>query len=199
MTITASGFGGGSGELVDLPNCTQVVIGRRTDDAPVGRGQPAVLLETNLDDVTGEQLGRAVAALIDAGAHDAWVTPATMKKGRPAHILHALCDPALVASLRQIIMSTTGTLGVRALTAQRWPVAREIDRVQVEGQSIRVKVSPGRVKAEFDDVARAAARTGLSLHEVAGRAEAFVRERDSTRPGPARPGPGRDGGDPEPA
>ena len=51
MTITASGFGGGAGEMDDLPNCTQVVIGRQEAQRAAGPGQPAVVLETNLDDV----------------------------------------------------------------------------------------------------------------------------------------------------
>ena len=91
MTITASGFGGGAGEMDDLPNCTQVVIGRRGCPS-VGAGQPALVLETNLDDVTGEQLGYAVAAALEAGALDAWVSSVTMKKGRPGHVLHVLTD-----------------------------------------------------------------------------------------------------------
>ena len=61
-------------------------------------GQPVVLLETNVDDATGEVVADAVAALLDAGAHDAWVTNILMKKGRPAHQVSALVDPSLVAS-----------------------------------------------------------------------------------------------------
>src|SRR6185437_16679673 len=133
MTVSASGFGAGGAELADLPNCTQVVLGTAasTAGADVGGGQPVVQLEANLDDVTGEQLAYAVASLMDAGAHDAWVTPAVMKKGRPAHVLHALCDPALVAVVRAVITRTTGTLGVRALTGERWPVARTMAKVTV--------------------------------------------------------------------
>ncbi len=96
MTVTASGFGGGAGEMEDLPNCTQVVIGRRVDRPPVGPGQGALLLETSLDDVTGEQLGLAIAGALEAGALDAWVSPVTMKKGRPGHVLHVLTDATLV-------------------------------------------------------------------------------------------------------
>ncbi len=91
MVVAASGFGGGASELDELPNCTQVVIGQR-DGAAIGPGQPALVLETNLDDVTGEQLAYAVAAALDAGAFDAWVSPVTMKKGRPGHVLHVLTD-----------------------------------------------------------------------------------------------------------
>ena len=58
MVVAGHGFGAGAGELDELPNCTQVVIGPATPAASaVGAGQPAVVLETNLDDVTGEQLG----------------------------------------------------------------------------------------------------------------------------------------------
>ena len=62
----------------------------------VGPGLAALLLETNLDDVTGEQLGLAVAAALEAGALDAWVSPVTMKKGRPGHVLHVLTDATLL-------------------------------------------------------------------------------------------------------
>jgi uncharacterized protein (TIGR00299 family) protein len=103
MTITSSGFGGGAGELEDLPNCTQVVIGRRAAPAGVGRGQPALLLETNLDDATCEQLGHAVASALHAGAFDAWVSPVTMKKGRPGHVLHVLTDAIHVEAIRREI------------------------------------------------------------------------------------------------
>jgi hypothetical protein len=171
MTIVASGFGGGAGELADLPNCTQVVIGRRSAHADVGSGQPAIVLETNLDDVTGEQLGYAVAAALDAGALDAWVSSVTMKKGRPGHVLHVLADVARVEALRDEIVRATGTLGVRALPVERWPVARDFSVVVVDGLSIRMKVSGGRVKPEFDDVALVATKTGAPLHEVASRAE----------------------------
>ena len=171
MTIETSGFGGGSGELPDLPNCTQVVIGRRAAQPDVGPGQPAIVLETNLDDVTGEQLGYAVAAALDAGALDAWVSPVTMKKGRPGHVLHVLADVAQVEALRAEIVRATGTLGVRALPVERWPVAREFSTVVIDGMSVRMKVSRGRVKPEFDDVALVATKTGAPLHEVASRAE----------------------------
>ena len=84
-SVRPSGFGAGARELEELPNCTQVVIGTTPRPAGdgAGAGQPVALLEANLDDVTGEQLAHAVAALLEAGAHDAWLTPVLMKKGRP--------------------------------------------------------------------------------------------------------------------
>ena len=183
MTITASGFGAGAGELPDLPNCTQVVLGRRMEHA-VGSGQPALVLETNLDDVTGEQLGYAVAAALEAGALDAWVSSVTMKKGRPGHVLHVLAEATQVEVLRREIARATGTMGVRAMPVERWPVARELSTVVVDGITIRMKVTSGRVKPEFDDVAQAAAKTGATLHEVASRAEEAWRAAHHRPPGP---------------
>jgi uncharacterized protein (TIGR00299 family) protein len=177
MTIEATGFGAGTRELDDLPNLTQVVLG--TAAAPAaGRtpGQPVVLLEVNVDDVTGETIAHAVAALLDAGAHDAWVTPIVMKKGRPAYTVSALADPALAAQVRRTLTAETGSLGVRGTTLERWPAPRSAESVEVDGIPVRVKVSPGRVKAEHDDVARVARITGLPLREVAFRAERAWRD-----------------------
>jgi uncharacterized protein (TIGR00299 family) protein len=171
MTVAASGFGGGAGEMDDLPNCTQVVLGRRTGRSGVGPGLGALLLETNLDDVTGEQLGLAVAAALEAGALDAWVSPVTMKKGRPGHVLHVLTDATLLETQRDEIERVTGTMGVRATAVERWPVARALEQVTVDGIIIRMKVTSGRAKPEFDDVALVAAKTGAPPHEIASRAE----------------------------
>jgi uncharacterized protein (TIGR00299 family) protein len=179
MEVMASGFGGGTGELTDLPNCTQVVIGRRQVAPLVAAGQPVVELETNLDDVTGEQLGLAVATVIESGALDAWVSPVTMKKGRPAHVLHVLVDVADLGRLRKEIERLTGTLGVRATKLERWPVARRMEQVVVDGMTIRMKVSAGRAKPEFDDVAAVAEKTGAPVHDVSSRAEEAWRRREA--------------------
>ncbi len=171
MTVTAAGFGAGSRELDDRPNLTQVVLGTAAE-VPVGHGQPVVLLEANVDDVTGEVLAHTVASLLDAGAHDAWITPMVMKKGRPAHTVHALCDPALVTQVSRVLTAETGTLGVRGTRLERWPAPRSADEVLVNGHPVRVKVSPGRVKAEHDDAATVARATGRPLRSVLAEAEA---------------------------
>ncbi|HZN14096.1 MAG TPA: nickel pincer cofactor biosynthesis protein LarC, partial [Acidimicrobiales bacterium] len=170
MTIAASGFGAGTAELDGLPNVTQVVVGEATLQRD--RGQPLVLLEANLDDATGETMAHAVEALLDAGALDAWLTPIVMKKGRPAYTISALTDVALQDAVATVMTAETGTLGVRGWPLERWPATRSIGEVDVAGQPVRVKVSPGRAKAEHDDARRVAARTGLPLREVTRRAEA---------------------------
>jgi len=176
MRITATGFGAGARELDGRPNVTQVVLGEalaRTDTTGMlVEGQPVVLLEANVDDATGETLAYTLGALMEAGAHDAWITPIVMKKGRPAHTVSALADPALAAQVAAVLTAETGTLGIRGRTIERWPAARQFDEVDVDGVTVRVKVSPGRVKVEHDDAARAARRLGRPLREVTAAAEA---------------------------
>ena len=183
MVVAAQGFGAGSRELEELPNCTQVVVGTRTvatGGPEADAGQPVAVLEVTLDDVTGEQLAHTVASLLDAGAHDAWLSPVQMKKGRPGHVVHVLCDPVVVRELRGVLRAETGSLGVRMTLAERWPAARSVDSVVVDGQMIRMKASAARVKAEHDDVVAAARRTGRPLREVAFRAEATWAERQGS-------------------
>src|SRR6185295_6986773 len=165
MTVLGTGFGAGTRELDHLPNVTQVVLGE-VARAPAIAGQPVMLLEANLDDATGETLAHTIAALLEAGAHDAWVTPIVMKKGRPAHTVSALDDVALADQVSKVLVAETGSLGVRGQTFERWPAARSSHEVEVAGLPVRVKVSAGRVKVEHADAARAARRAGLPLREV---------------------------------
>ena len=137
-----------------------------------GAGQPVVTIEVTVDDATGEVLSAAIGRLLDAGALDAWVVATTGKKGRPGHVVTALACRADVAPVAEAMRTATGSLGVRAVAHERWPATRGIVTVTVAGHPVRVKVSPVRVKAEHDDVAAVAAATGLSVPEVAARAEA---------------------------
>lgn len=182
MTVGAVGFGAGSRDIDGLPNATQVVIGLPASDTGSTPGQPVTLLEVNVDDATGETVAHAVSALLDAGAHDAWVTPIMMKKGRPAYTLSALCDPVLATQMAGVLTTETGSLGIRGTTLERWPRARHETTVDVAGIPVRVKVSPGRVKVEHDDALRVARRAGLPLREVVFRAEAELRRLEPLPP-----------------
>ena len=176
MNVAAVGYGAGDRELADRPNVTQVVIGRPAAD--LAAGQDVQLLETNVDDVTGETLAYTVDRLLQAGAHDAWITPVVMKKGRPAHTVSALADPALAGRVARVMLAETGSLGVRATTLQRWPQARALEEVRVDGLPVRLKVAPDRVKVEHADAAAVAAETGRPLREVTELATAAWRRRE---------------------
>lgn len=176
MTITGSGYGAGTRDLLDRANVTQVVIGTATS-AGSGSGhltESVIELATNLDDITGEQLGRSITELMDAGALDVWVTPIVMKKNRPAHTLSVLSTPSQATELADLVTSLTGSLGVRSRQLERVVVQRRTVSVNLDGHDIDVKVSDVRVKAEFDDVTVAAQALGLTIQEVAARAEALA-------------------------
>jgi uncharacterized protein (DUF111 family) len=173
MQIERTGFGAGTRDIDGRPNVTQVVIGQALATLP--SGQPVLQLEVNVDDATGEVIAHTVAALLDAGAHDAWVTPIMMKKGRPAYTVAALVDPVLGGQVAEVLTKETGSLGVRGATLERWPAARDGSLVDVAGYPVRIKVSAGRVKVEHDDAARVAQRTGMPLREVVSLAEEGAR------------------------
>ncbi len=175
MTLRTSGMGAGSRDTNGRPNVTQVLIGEATAETGATAGQPVALLEANVDDVSGEVLAHALARLLDAGAHDAWTTPILMKKGRPAHTVHALCDPALRARLAEVFVTELGTLGVRATMLERWPSRRSTITVTVAGHRIAVTSGPSHLKAEFDHVAAAARATGRSVRDVRAEAESLAR------------------------
>lgn len=181
MEIDVVGYGAGDAELDLRPNLLQVVVGTRTAAMP--GGQAVVQFEVNVDDATGETLAHTVTAVLAAGAHDAWITPMVMKKGRPAHTVHALVDPSLARQVAGVLTAETGSFGLRAHTLERWPAARTFDDVEVDGLAVRIKVGPGRVKAEHDDAVRVARRTGRPLREVVSLAEAAWRRDHPDSPG----------------
>jgi len=176
LVPTAVGYGAGTRHLDLTPNVTQVVVG--TVDPTGAQGQPLAVVEANLDDATGEVLGHTLSSLLAAGAVDAWITPSTMKKGRPGHVVSALCDGALAAQLAAVLAEETGSLGVRVTRVERVAADRRLEEVDVGGVVVRVKVSPGRVKAEFDDAAHAARVLRRPAREVVQLAEETWRRRD---------------------
>jgi pyridinium-3,5-bisthiocarboxylic acid mononucleotide nickel chelatase len=179
MIPSAVGYGAGTADTAERANVVQVVIGDRADAAG-DDGTPVTLLEANVDDVTGEVLAHAVSMLLAAGAHDAWLTPIVMKKGRAAHTLSVLCDPSSTGRLRKVLVDETGTLGVRSSSMRRWPQRRTETTVQVDGHRIRVKLADHRVKVEFDDAAAAAAALGVPVRVVLDRAAVLAGENGDT-------------------
>jgi uncharacterized protein (DUF111 family) len=171
LTVIATGFGAGTADPQGRPNVVQAIIGEATKSGPSVGGQSAHLLAANVDDVTGEVLAHAIAALILAGAHDAWATPIVMKKGRPAHTVNALCDDASLDAIRDVLISETGTLGVRATQVTRWPQPRTDRTVEIDGHTIRIKVSSDRIKVEHDDALAASVALGRPLRDLLAQAE----------------------------
>lgn len=174
MTVSSVGYGAGSSDIPGRPNVVQVVVGDDLQSELSGHpgdGQPVQLFAVNVDDVTGEVVAHTIAALLRAGAFDAWATPIVMKKGRPAYTVQALCDVAQSARVAEVLLKETGSLGIRATTYERWPQARSEATVELEGHTIAIKVAAGRIKVEHDDAQRAALSLGWPLRAVLSAAE----------------------------
>ncbi len=132
--------------------------------------QTLLLLETNVDDVTGELLGHLLDRLLAAGAADVWITPIVMKKSRPAHTVHVLVDPSRAPDCERVLLAETGSLGLRRTAVGRVALPRHTSTVRVDGHEIRLKHGPWGVKPEHDDVAAAATALGRPLRAVAEQA-----------------------------
>jgi uncharacterized protein (TIGR00299 family) protein len=179
MTLGRTGYGVGTRVLPDRPNVASVTVGTPAGSWSTGHTDPqgteiVEVLETNLDDVTGETLGHVIAAALAAGALDAWVTPVVMKKGRPGHVLHVLTRPDSTSALRQLMFTETGTLGIRCSAVTRTALPRRTTTVDVDGVPVRVKHGPYGAKPEHDDLAAAASTLALPLRVTARRVQDSV-------------------------
>lgn len=103
-------------------------------------GEPEIwVLETNVDDCSGEALGYALEKLGEAGVRDAYYTPVYMKKNRPGVLVTVLCDWEKVAQAEEILFTHTTTIGIRRYPVQRTCLEREIQQVETPWGSARVK------------------------------------------------------------
>jgi hypothetical protein len=171
MRVTGSGYGAGARDVPGRPNVLPALLGEPVaGHEPAGQTETLVQVETTVDDVTGELLGELPGMLLGAGALDAWITPVTGKKGRPAHVVTALCRPGRSGPVQARLLAETGSLGARRHDVQRQALPRRETEVTVHGHRIRVKIGPHRAKPEHDDVAAAARATGLPARVVAEQA-----------------------------
>jgi len=177
MVVERMGFGSGSKDWPNHPNLVRMVLGTEPNqDHDVASGTHTVI-ETNIDDMTGELAGHAIRALLDLGALDVWVTPTTTKKGRPGLVLSVLADRHRAVAIEQGVLRETTSLGVRMVPVTRLERPREERQVTTRFGVIPVKVAGGgfgadQVKPEFDACVQAAKEHGVSVREVAAEASA---------------------------
>ncbi len=180
------GYGAGKREYV-LPNVLRGIIADTIHvQTNAGRdhaepGERVVQLETNVDDVTGEVLGRLIERLMEAGALDVSVLPALMKKGRSGNVIRAIARHEDMESLARIIIKETGSLGVRVFPSlHRFVAERETRsvRLEVSGRSYDAVIKVSRmegellnIKAEYEDSKRIAEETGLPLRIIIKKVE----------------------------
>jgi uncharacterized protein (TIGR00299 family) protein len=174
LRVTATGTGAGSRDTAGRPNVLRVVLG---EPAAPGESDGAMVLEANVDDLDPRVWPGVLAALLAAGASDAWLTPILMKKGRPAHTLSALASPHVVDAVRRVMFTESSTIGVREHRVGKRALDRETRTVRVDGVEVRVKVASldgqvVNVSPEYDDVAAAAVALGRPVKAVLAAAVA---------------------------
>lgn len=186
MTIERIGYGAGTLQFAGRANVLRLFVGTAT--AGVGT-EEICLLETNLDDVTGEVIGHAANRLLAAGALDVFNLPIQMKKNRPGVMLCVLCRPERADELSAILFDETGTLGIRRQTVQRAVRPRQPHTVLTPFGAVTGKVSrfgSGRTEfsPEFDDCARVAAAAGRPLREIYRAAVSAFDQQSLAQPEP---------------
>lgn len=186
MTTRAIGVGAGTKDTPGRPNAVRVLVGEENTQ-PLGADEVCELA-ANVDDLDPRVWPEVLAALLDEGAFDAWIEPALMKRGRPAHVLHVLCAPAQGDALSGRVMALTSTFGVRRYAGVvRDVLARDWRTVSVGGHELRVKIgrcdgTVVQVQPEFDDARALAERLGRPVADVLASARAAAEEA-GLRPG----------------
>ncbi len=164
--------GAGGRDPEGYPNVVSAYLIASTTEAAAEDNiiESKLVLATNIDDATGEQIAHTIELLLAAGADDAWANPIVMKKGRPAVELCALTSPSDAQSLQTIMMKETGSLGVRCTPTTRHAAHRTTREVNIDGFAVRIKVGPFGEKPEHDDLVAVAKATGRSLRDIATEA-----------------------------
>jgi hypothetical protein len=168
MRIRRIGYGAGQRDLAEQPNLLRLVVGEALE---ARAGEEVWIVETNLDDLSGELIGYATERLWQAGALDVYTTAIQMKKSRPGVQLSVLCRAGDVEAVEAILFHETTTLGVR-----RWPVSRNVlarrsHCVQTQWGPIEGKLGwlgdgAPRFAPEYESCRQIAARHGVPLRTV---------------------------------
>jgi pyridinium-3,5-bisthiocarboxylic acid mononucleotide nickel chelatase len=193
MVTAAIGVGAGGRDPEGHANVLRLLVGEvPTGSATEGGSSsdaPPLIIETNIDDLDPRVWPAVIAALLDAGASDAWLTPILMKKGRPAHTLSVLVAADLAEPVRAAIFRQTSTIGLREQPLGKHALDREMVAVEVDGQPIAVKLARHdgvlvNAQPEYDDVVRAAAALGRAVNDVlldaTAASRAFLRSEHNT-------------------
>jgi hypothetical protein len=162
----AVGWGAGDTELGDRANVLRVVAMEPTAVFAGATADRVWQLDANLDDMSPELCGPALDAVFAAGAVDAWWTPITMKKGRPALMLSALADDRRRDAVAAAILRETTSIGVRYALRDRTVLARKIVEVATRYGAIPVKVAGDNAAPEYEACAAAAKQHGVPVKAV---------------------------------
>ena len=176
MNITAIGYGAGQKDFDAFSNVLKIIQGSENNS-----GKDRVkILETNIDDISGEILGHLIEKIMDQGAKDVSIYPGITKKGRPTNLVCVICDESIVNIIIDILVLETGTLGIRISDSNRIIVPRTNHSFSLtfDDKSFEVNYKKSlykgktHFKIEFDDLKNISNSLDKSIIDV----EAFLRK-----------------------
>jgi uncharacterized protein (TIGR00299 family) protein len=175
-TIKALGYGAGTRDPAHAPNVLRAMIVETTGTTGGLSEDEVDILETNIDDVSGEVIAHAIARFMDTGARDASATPIVMKKGRPGYLIRVISLPETSTQIAELMARELGTLGIRCIpSVHRFIAERTVEEIDVEIAGTRKKLpvklgwmhgSVYTLKAEFEPAREFAAELGIPVRDV---------------------------------
>jgi len=171
MKIQSIGYGAGQKDFEGFSNVLKIVRGVGSTKLQL---DTVKILETNVDDVSGEVLGNMIEKIMAQGAKDVTISSAITKKGRPTNLVSVICDSDTMNSVMDLLVTETGTLGVRVRTSERYIVPRAVKTlsVNIQGQNfdVRYKIrdlnNGSHFKIESDDIKEISSVLSISFKDT---------------------------------
>lgn len=177
LEVKRIGYGLGK-KTYEIPNVLRVVL----FDSLKKNSDEVVVIETNIDDMTAEQMGSAVERLFSEGALDVFFTPVFMKKNRPGTMLTVLCHKEKKKDIVEAVLKHTSTFGVRISHMERSILERETVSIDTRYGNIRCKagIMDGKIlkySPEYEDCREASLRYGVPVTEIYNEAISEARNK----------------------
>jgi len=171
MKIDSIGYGAGKNDFENFSNVLKIVRGIKKNNL---NSDSVIMLETNVDDVSGEILGNLIEKIMHVGAKDVSIYHGITKKGRPTNLISIICDNDTIDKITETLITETGTLGVRVSYSNRITVPRTIHETQIiiseKTFDVKYKVSffkgKSTFKIEFDDLKKIANYLDKSIKDT---------------------------------
>jgi len=176
MNISSIGYGAGQKNFKSFSNILKIVQGSQVKTEM----DSVKILETNVDDVSGEILGYLIEKIMKVGAKDISIYPGITKKGRPTNLISVICDDEKIEKITDILVLETGTLGIRISDSNRLIVSRTNHSFSLtfEGKSFEINYKKStykektHFKIEFDDLKNISETLNKPIRDV----ELFLRK-----------------------
>lgn len=180
MNLNKIGIGVGS-RNIGGPNTLRVFLGEDVTAEGETQNGDIIVINSNIDDSSGEDLGYVLEKLMDAGALDVSYAPIFMKKNRPAYRLEVICRAETREKLSEIIFDETTTIGVRYYPVQREELTRvrtlvDTELGQIEAKQVSTTSGHTYTYPEYESMKAIASELGISIKSVRAAFEKGLRD-----------------------